>query len=387
MKVMFSKNFKAWKANGLGSGSRLFNYFSFCLFFIVLGLQGCSKMNDLHEPYLDEGEYIYAEKVDTITFGSGNERIELNLHLSSEDIEVARIFWNNGLDSLDVDIDFQQGVFSKLIDGLDERQYIFKIVTIDGFGNESLPYEATGNVYGSNYSNTISNRTISAMKANKNNEIVIDWAEPLNEDLLYSSVTYKNKFGERIVDSVPSTQSSSLLENYDSELEYNTVFKPDSTAIDLFYTENVLVNTDNIILDYDEWTIVDFSSQHGGSDNAVQNVIDGNQNTRWHSLAGGSSYPHWVIIDLGGLVDFSTLEVLRSTYDGGGDNRAPDKFTFEVSTDNKVWVDAGVFDFNRFTNDPQRYQISLSEPVRYVKFTAIEGPENNFVLGAIKLYK
>ena len=164
-------------------------------------------------------------------------------------------------------------------------------------------------------------------------------------------------------------------------------FKPDSTAIDLFYTENVLVNTNKILLDYDEWTIVDFSSQHGGNENSVQNVIDGNQNTRWHSLAGGSIYPHWVIIDLGGLVDFSTLEVLRSTFDGGGDDRATDKFTFEVSTDNDVWVDAGVFDFNRFTNDPQSYHISLSEPVRYVRFTAIEGPEDNFVLGAIKLYK
>ena len=198
---------------------------------------------------------------------------------------------------------------------------------------------------------------------------------------------YKNKFGERITDSVSSTEFRTILENYDSELEYNTVFKPDSTAIDLFYTENVLVNTNKILLDYDEWTIVDFSSQHGGNENSVQNVIDGNQNTRWHSLAGGSSYPHWVIIDLGGLVDFSTLEVLRSTFDGGGDDRATDKFTFEVSTDNDVWVDAGVFDFNRFTNDPQSYHIALSEPVRYVRFTAIEGPEDNFVLGAIKLYK
>ena len=387
MKVMFNKNFRACKANSLGSGSRFSNYFSFCLFFIVLGLQGCSEMNDLHQPYLDEGEYIYAEKVDTITFGSGNERIELNLYLSSEDIEVARIFWNNGVDSVDVDIDFQHGVFSKIIDGLDEQQYVFNIVTTDGFGNKSLPYEAEGNVYGSNYSNTISNRTISGMKANKNNEIVINWAEPLNEDLLYSSVTYKNKFGERITDSVSSTEFRTILENYDSELEYNTVFKPDSTAIDLFYTENVLVNTNKILLDYDEWTIVDFSSQHGGNENSVQNVIDGNQNTRWHSLAGGSSYPHWVIIDLGGLVDFSTLEVLRSTFDGGGDDRATDKFSFEVSTDNDVWVDAGVFDFNRFTNDPQSYHIALSEPVRYVRFTAIEGPEDNFVLGAIKLYK
>ena len=68
MKVMFNKNFRACKANSLGSGSRFSNYFSFCLFFIVLGLQGCSEMNDLHQPYLDEGEYIYAEKVDTITF-------------------------------------------------------------------------------------------------------------------------------------------------------------------------------------------------------------------------------------------------------------------------------------------------------------------------------
>lgn len=384
---MLRKIFKHWKTNILVPISAIFKYYTFCLVIIFLGLQGCSKMNDLHQPYLDEGEYIYAEKVDTVTVGSGDERIQLNLFLSSEDIEVARVFWNNGLDSLDVDIDFQEGVFSQIIDELNEQQYDFKIITIDGFGNKSLPFEIEGNVYGNNYRNTISNRTISTIKANKNNELVINWSETVNPDLLYSTVSYTNQDGEHVVDSVPSTEFRTILENYSSELKYNTGFKPDSTAIDIFYTENVVVNTDKIILDYEEWTIVDFSSQHGGNENSVQNVIDGNQNTRWHSLAGGSSYPHWVTIDLGGLVNFSTLEVLRSTFDGGGDNRAPDKFRFEVSIDGITWVDAGEFDFNRLINDPQSYSIMLPEPVRFVKFTALEGPENNFVLGAIKLYK
>lgn len=355
---------------------------------LVLGFQqSCSKMNDLHKPYLDEGEYFYAEKVDTVVVGSGNKRIQLSMHINSESIKTARIFWNNNMDSVDVDINFQNGVFDKIINDLNEQQYIFKFITIDGYGNESLPYEIEGVVYGSNYQNTVSNRTITSVTANSNNEIIINWAENFDEKLDHCNVIFTDTNGTQVTNKVLGSDMTSQLVDFASDLEYNTGFLPDSTAIDTFYTDFVSVNTDRILLDYSEWSIVDFSTQHGGGENGVANVIDGNQNSRWHSLAGGSSYPHFVTIDLGGEITFSTLEVLRSTFDGGGDNRAPDKFRFEVSVDNTTWVDMGIHDFDRNTNDGQFYAIVPPNPVRYIRFTGTEGPDNNMVLGALLLYK
>ena len=353
-------------------------------------MQSCSEMNDLHQPYLDEGEYVYAEKVDTVEVGSGNERIQLGMHVNSESIKTARIFWNNDMDSVDVDIDFQKGIFNKIINNLNEQQYIFKFITIDGHGNRSLPFEAQGIVYGSNYQNTISNRTISSITANSNNEMVINWAENFREDLVHCKVIFTDINDAQVADTVLGSEESTVLENFASDLRYNTVFLPDSTAIDSFHTDFVFANTDRILLDYSEWSIVDFSTQHDAGNNKAANVIDGNQNTRWHSRAGASSYPHFVTIDLGGEVNFSTLEVLRTTYEfsgADGDDRAPDKFQFEVSVDNTTWVDMGIFDFNRHTNDGQFYSIVPPNPVRYVRFTGTEGPDNNFVLGALILYK
>lgn len=359
-----------------------------CIVLVLLGMQSCSEMNELHKPYLDEGELIYAEKVDTVLVGSGNERVELSMQINSENIKTARIFWNNDMDSVDVDVNFQKGVFNKIITDLNEQQYIFKFITFDGFGNKSLPYEREGVVYGSNYQNTVSNRTITSVTANSNNEIVINWAENFDEKLHHSNVIFTDADGDQITNEVLGTDRSIKLLNFASDLRYNTVFLPDSTAIDFFSTNFVPVNTDRILLDYKEWSIKDFSSQHPGGDNKVANVIDGNQNTRWHSLAGGSNYPHFVTIDLGGEVNFSTLEVLRTTFETGGDNRAPDKFRFEVSVDNTTWVDMGIFDFDRNTNNAQFYTIEPASPVRYVRFTGTEGGGGtNMVLGAIKLYK
>ena len=357
-----------------------------CILLALIGQQSCSKMNDLHKPYLDEGEYIYAEKVDTVEVGSGNERIQLKMHINSESIKTARIFWNNNMDSVDVDINFQKGVFNKIITDLNEQQYIFRFITFDGFGNKSLPYETEGVVYGSNYQNTISNRTITSLTANSNNEIIVNWAENFDEKLDHTTVLFTDINGAEITNKVLGSDLSNVLTDFSSDLKYNTGFLPDSTSIDFFYTDFVSVNTDRILLDVNEWSIEDFSSEHPGGDNTVRNFIDGNQGTRWHSCAGCSSYPHWVVINLGGDVSFSSVEIFRTTFEGG-DSRAPDKFQLEVSTDNATWVDLGTFDFDRFSDDGQIFPVDLSGTAHYLRFTGTEGPENNMVLGAIQLLK
>ena len=89
-----------------------------CFSLLLFGMEACSDMNDLHKPYLDEGEYFYAEKVDTVVVGSGRERIQLSMYLSSENIETMRVFWNNNLDSIDIEIGKQKGVFNKIIENL-----------------------------------------------------------------------------------------------------------------------------------------------------------------------------------------------------------------------------------------------------------------------------
>ena len=77
--------------------------------------------------------------------------------------------------------------------------------------------------------------------------------------------------------------------------------------------------------------------------------------------------------------------VWRTTFETGGDSRAPNKIQFLVSTDNAKWVDLGIF-FNRLLNGEQTYQIPSQPKARYFKFVAVKGPENNMVIGEISAY-
>ena len=132
-------------------------YFALLMLLVIAG-QSCTKMNDLTDRYLDEGEIAYAAKVDSVGVQAGENRIQLNLHIKAQRIDNVRIYWNNYVDSVDVEIGGRTGVFPVMLDDMPESGYLFQLVSFDKFGNRSLEYEATGSSYGENYKNGLSNR-------------------------------------------------------------------------------------------------------------------------------------------------------------------------------------------------------------------------------------
>jgi hypothetical protein len=102
-------------------------------------------MNDLHDKYL-KGEDIYAAKVDSVVFHPGKDSIQLDLMITSQRIQFVRIYWNDYSDSIDVSVNNQTGIFTKMIEtGLIENIRIFILVSFDTFGNKSLPFEIVNN--------------------------------------------------------------------------------------------------------------------------------------------------------------------------------------------------------------------------------------------------
>ena len=49
---------------------------------LVLLVSSCDGMNDLHEPYLRQGETIYAAKVDSVSVGPGDGRAKLEVFIN-----------------------------------------------------------------------------------------------------------------------------------------------------------------------------------------------------------------------------------------------------------------------------------------------------------------
>lgn len=113
----------------------------------VSGSAACSKMNDLHESYLKEGEKVYAAKIDSAKGFVGVNTQVIYLYIPSRRAERIVIKWNLGADSLAFTL--RKGDVSPLrvnVPDLEEGNYTYEIYTYDAFGNCSLAYELTSNV-------------------------------------------------------------------------------------------------------------------------------------------------------------------------------------------------------------------------------------------------
>lgn len=354
---------------------------------LVAVLMSCSDMEDSYKRFYEGGERIYAAKVDSVAPHPGKNRIEFEVFVTSQRIQTARIFWNDYKDSSDLSIE-GKGSFKKVLENLDERGYIFNIVSLDEFGNKSLPVEVNAVVYGEKYQARLVNRSVRSTMIDIQGKVTIRWGEAdISNGAFASEVRYTGLGGESKRISFPVDEPTATLTDLkpNTRYEFRTVYKPDSTSIDVFYTEYAQASL--FTFDKQDWEIIDFSTQHGGAENAVNNFIDGTDATRWHACAGCSSYPHFATIDMGAVRTIAQFGVWITTFSvPEGDHRAPDKIQFLVSMDNATWTDLGIFDFNRFKVGEQTYAIPPDVQGRYFKFVGVSGPESYLVMGEISAY-
>lgn len=198
-------------------------------------MTACDGMNDLHVGYLKEGERVYTAKVDSVSPGPGNSRINMEVFINSQRINKLRIYWNSYQDSLDYMIEEKRGVFNIMIENLPEREYLFQIVSFDKYGNHSLPVEVTSRTYGEIYQRTLPNRLISSLLKAENGEAVFSWALPAN-DALYSVLQYTDKDNNLRSKEILSTQLQDTIVDYlpVSSFSYYTVYRPTVNSPDTF---------------------------------------------------------------------------------------------------------------------------------------------------------
>ncbi len=215
---------------------KLNNIYVICIVLMAFFAQSCSKMNDLHQPYLDEGEIIYAAKVDSVSLGTGKGRIQFEMFIAAQRIETVRIFWNDYKDSVDVAIGGKTGSFKKLIEKLIEKSYIFQFVSFDKFGHKSLPVEVSGKVYGEVYETSLSARSVSI--SNSKAGLVLTFV-PAFENNVSTEVTYTGGAGVLKTVSVPATESTvTIPDNLGSQVVLKSSYQP-AGGVDLFYSSAV----------------------------------------------------------------------------------------------------------------------------------------------------
>ncbi len=141
-------------------------------------------------------------------------------------------------------------------------------------------------------------------------------------------------------------------------------------------------------LDRTVWEVIDFSSEEAGGEGPVNGYLsaafDGDINTFWHTTWSTASpdYPHYFTIDMKNTVKILAVDCARRQGNGGGHT----KFQILTSDDGTNFTDQGVFDFNSQINDVQFFQLALLPESRYIKFVALEGPNNYTFLAEFNVY-
>ena len=131
-------------------------------------------------------------------------------------------------------INNQTGLFHVIIGNLEENSYIFQVVSFDGFGNRSLPFEASGRVYGSRYEEM--QITIEARQLYYNdNGLTIVWVGS-RENAVANELEYTDRAGGKhlLLISLDTTVTQITDWKEASSIRYRTLYQPDVTAIDTF---------------------------------------------------------------------------------------------------------------------------------------------------------
>ena len=312
---------------------------------VATSIVSCGKMDETYRGFLEEGEYFYPGKADSLRAHSGDGRIQLSwLRTADPSVTTAIIYWNNRQDSAVMPLQEFTGsdTLRVMIDNLEEKSYTFEVYTKDDAGNTSVRSEVLGEVYGEVYRSSLLHRAIQEMSfSHEDGSLTITWT-PAEETGVRDSVTYQLTSGEVRVQAVPVDEEVTRLADYapNTSFGYRSFFLPDSLAIDTFGTDLLEVEVDpglfvpeGELLDKAKFALVKLPTdtwEPNAANAAAENMWDGTFNKENNTFISkvGTPMPQWFTIDLGVLSKLTEVQInQRGTnatrlYDGGNVKKA-----------------------------------------------------------------
>lgn len=371
-------------------------FFAF-IFGITLLFNACQKMEDIHSEYLQDGDILYAPKPLTIQSFGGKNRVMLKYYLlNAVNVTKCIIEWDEGASSKTIDITPNTPLDSVevIIDNLDEKSYIFKVYTMDKYGNRSIKEQKTGSSYAENYRMALTNRSLLGIEGGGTTDsIIISWGTAI-EGNTGVELMYNNGAGEPVTKMVMPNEDMTVIKDWQSESEmtYKSFYVPEENAIDTFEASSstallpVYIEFKGVKLDNTNWEIVDFSTEEpgeGAPNGLASAAIDGNLGTFWHTQwsGGNPGYPHYFVVDLKDIVKLNKVEVFRRSGDGRGQTR----FEIHTSLDGVNFTSQGSFNYDP-NSASQMYNLLGLPMARYVKYIATAGPNFFAFLAEMDLY-
>jgi hypothetical protein len=168
---------------------------------------------------------------DGVTGRPGNRRVALELVISNDRVKTVKITRLDNNESQTPEVNYQSGTITIYYEGLEEGNYPFRVVSIDRYNNESIPFELSVRAYGDAYQSTLGSRQINIV-SKFGNGLTASWA---NQTGNWIEFFYTDEHGQSASTIIPSTAQSSHVVDFGSgPVSYNTLYLPEPTAVDTF---------------------------------------------------------------------------------------------------------------------------------------------------------
>lgn len=305
---------------------------------LCVALWACSNMNELSDKFLDTGEAVYAAKVDSALTYTGYKKVGMDIYVSSSRIDTVKVYYNEYKDCVDIPVN-QPGIYPTVIEDLEERNYIFQLVTIDSYGNKSLPVEVSVQAYGDNLlSLLIRSRNITSAMQGADGMLTVNWGSAV-ENSSGCRLTYTNTSNAPATVTVSPTETTTAIPDFKAGLRFSTQFEIGAGSIiaQTFSTDEAGQPVYKVF-PKTGW-LAEASSFHDAPRQASA-AIDGNPRQPWHSRAGGGQVmPQWIILDFGSGNELPIDGILfQHRIDDIGDKAFPNEVKWESSNDKTTWT-------------------------------------------------
>lgn len=201
----------------------------------------CGKIDDTYREFLEGGATVYVAKADSLKIRPGRERVELQwLVMSDPKVKKYKVFWNNKADSIEQDLNREVNgdTVRLVIDNLAGGVYEFEVFQYSSDNKSSVRAAVIGRVYDSGYEAYLPNRSVEFAETDANGMTTIRWNKYNNVDMLGIELSYTNTSDINTKSIVPPEETVTVLNDLKSlsEITFRTMYKPDSLAIDTFYS-------------------------------------------------------------------------------------------------------------------------------------------------------
>lgn len=381
------------------------------LFLCLLNIS-CSKMNDLHEVYLQQGERVYLGQPDSIAFCPGLNRIEIKCWTSDPKAGKMKIYWNNGADSIMGDISSSatdEGTIFQIED-IEAKVHLFKLMVYDkNWKNSSIPLDTLAEVYGDSYLKKLFPRRIKYAQYLTPNSVYVKLDRPTQKSVA-SVITYTDLSGNRVKKTVLSDANSTVLEHFKGDLNYYTAYLPLDNALDTLNSVPEHFTEFDVMMDknlFARWSPPDIPSptEYGGY--PIEKMWDNIYDSEPYYLANGVEFT----FDLG-----QTKKINRITQWQGwnpavfyADQQVKSfallgSATPDVGADLSGWTFLGSFQCTKPSGNPpyenspediahvrkgEEFKVLSDVPVRYIRYRVLElwkGTDGWFNIGELNFY-